>query len=596
MCEAPPEANRVLPMTAHPVGLRNQMLSVRTLLGPMGRLSTPLDAPLALFLLSALGGVWVSYDHSLAWPMLAAILSAVATYYLVVFASRSRLATHSLGVSGMLGGVVLAIWFLIQCGHLKYAESLHAVDRFRVLTRIFSRFASFRLFANSVATALAGWLPVTVAIAVGAQRSRNRLVTAACAAILTVAILLTASRGAWLALALCPPLWWATRSRRNLVFAAGVAICVVLTGFALASNDLILARSPAVSQALATLFDRPDRLSVYRGSWYLIQDFPLTGIGLGGTFAMIYSRYVLLIPVPLLTYSHNLFLQVWLSQGLAGMFAFAWLILGFFHFVWQASGQTPLLFAGAWLGVTATLLHGLSDACQYADGWPLLSLFALLGLAVSAADQPRQEQGRAPSSPRGAAVVVAGSLAALALLGRLQLTAMVCANIGALSQARGELVSGLPEAETNALLQDAAVWYGRAIAADSRNRTAHQRLGMLAMDARRLDEAIGHYEEAHQADPSNTTTRKALGLAYAWAGRLQQAEQLLTNTPDIVSELNVWGWWWGAQRQPEWAANAYRVSLLLRPDQPSVRDALAAMPTDRAGERSHDVQKRDADD
>jgi len=102
-------------------------------------------------------------------------------------------------------------------------------------------------------------------------------------------------------------------------------------------------------------------------------------------------------------------------------------------------------------------------------------------------------------------------------------------------------------------------------------------LGMLAMDSRRLDEAVAHLEAAYRTDPANTTTRKALGLAYTWAGRLDQAKQLLIGAPDIVEELNVWGWWWGTQGEMEWAANAYRVSLLLRPEQPRVRNLLSTL-------------------
>ena len=76
-----------------------------------------------------------------------------------------------------------------------------------------------------------------------------------------------------------------------------------------------------VNQTLAPLFIRPDRLDVYQGSLALIEDVPFTGSGLGGQFAMQYSRYVLLIQVPFLTYSHNLYLEAWLEQGIFGMLA-----------------------------------------------------------------------------------------------------------------------------------------------------------------------------------------------------------------------------------------------------------------------------------
>jgi tetratricopeptide (TPR) repeat protein len=326
------------------------------------------------------------------------------------------------------------------------------------------------------------------------------------------------------------------------------------------------------------LFARPDRVKVYRGSWYLIQDFPFTGIGLGGTFAMMYSRYVLLIQVPFLTYSHNLFLQVWLNHGLLGITAFAWMIAAFSVLVWRAGRRSGALFQGAWLGVTAILLHGLSDARQYADGWTIPPLFALMGLAVaSGAESVKvQTQGRSLAWKLVGATA-AGILATTLALAWQPLTAKAYANAGALSQARAELTENLTDAQRSILLKRAADYYDRAITFDQCNRTANQRLGVLAMDAQQLSDAVAYLEAAYQADPTNTTTHKALGLTYTWAGHLDQAERLLVDVPDIVEELNVWGWWWGTQGKYEWATNAYRVSLLLNPEQPSIQEALASV-------------------
>jgi O-antigen ligase len=113
---------------------------------------------------------------------------------------------------------------------------------------------------------------------------------------------------------------------------------------------------------------------------------------------MVYSKYALLIQVPFLTYSHNLFLEIWLDQGLLGILAFLSLIAAFYLFVRRVLSHLskPALslvegieekapsaaFQGCWLGVTATLIHGLFDARQYADSWTLPVLFVLLGLAV----------------------------------------------------------------------------------------------------------------------------------------------------------------------------------------------------------------------
>jgi len=60
---------------------------------------------------------------------------------------------------------------------------------------------------------------------------------------------------------------------------------------------------------------------------------------------------------------------------------------------------------------------------------------------------------------------------------------------------------------------------------------AGRNLQMQVADGRQLDEAVAHLEAAYRADPANTTTHKALGLAYTWAGHLDQAEALLRGVP-----------------------------------------------------------------
>lgn len=545
----------------------------------MHRPKTLLHVPLWLFLISALGGLWVAYDRKLGWPMLAAITVSIICYYVIINISTSENRIWVLALCGVLSGLVVAVYFVTQCGHLEYPQKLGLISCLsRVLSRIFPSFTPFYPQRNSVAAFLEGWLPLAVAMTVGASRWWMRVVSGACAAILALAILLSASRGAWLALALCLPLWWAIRSRWNFVAATAFSALLILglAAYLALVPGASLERVPIINQTLVPLFTRPDRVDVYRGSWYLVQDFPFTGIGLGGTFAMVYSRYVLLIQVPFLTYSHNLFLQVWLNHGLLGILAFLWLVVAFCALAWQVGRRSSALFQGAWLGVATILLHGLSDARQYADGWTFLPLFALLGLAVAATNR---QIGESASRRMGRWTLAVGiaALGAVGLLVWRPLAAMAYANAGALTQARGQLTEKLTDEQRAALLQQAATCYRRAISLDAGNRTAQQRLGMLAMDARRHDEAVDHLEAAYLADPANTTTHKALGLAYTWVGRLDQAGQMLAEVPGIVEELNVWGWWWGTQGESEWAANAYRVSLLLMPGQPQVRDLLSTL-------------------
>jgi tetratricopeptide (TPR) repeat protein len=160
------------------------------------------------------------------------------------------------------------------------------------------------------------------------------------------------------------------------------------------------------------------------------------------------------------------------------------------------------------------------------------------------------------------------------LVGLHPLQATWHANLGCVLQARADLPEPLSDGQRAGLRQQAADRYRSAIHIAPHNRTARQRLGVMHMDEDRFRQAVEHLEMAWHADPDNTTTHKALGLAYVWVGELEQAQPLLKDVPDIVEELNVWGWWRGTREQMEQSVDAYRMSLLLNPDQPRLREKL----------------------
>ena len=137
-------------------------------------------------------------------------------------------------------------------------------------------------------------------------------------------------------------------------------------------------------------------------------------------------------------------------------------------------------------------------------------------------------------------------------------------------QARGDLLESLNDGQQAVLRQQAIDHFQRAIQIAPRNRTARQRLGVILMEQGHFSEAVEHLQVAWRVDPNNTTTHKALGLAYVWVGQLDEALPLLQKVPNIIQELNYWGWWRTTQQETEQAINAYRMSLLLNPDQPGI--------------------------
>jgi O-antigen ligase len=512
-----------------------------------------LDLPLALFLLSAVAGVAPAYDRSLCWPTLVALAAGLLLYLLI---SRA---------------VVSFRWWLGSAFGLVGAGSLLAL--MSVAQRAGVQSLAFWIsHPNSVATFVEGPVFVAAALALTAKRRGWRVVGGTGVGLMVLALVLSGSRGAWLAVATTTALWvclhW--RPARVIAIAAGV-LASGLTVYVITRGDIAaLGDVPAAGPLLSALFLRPDRLEVYRNGVYLIQDFPLTGIGLGRQFGMVYSKYALLIEHLFLTYSHNLYLEVWLEQGLLGMVALLWLMAALYQAVWTHKGTGDgALFQSAWLGVTAVIIHGVTDARQYQDPWCWLPFFALLGLvgAVLLRGSSGMRRGRRWLFP--AAVMGAFLLAVAVAL--FPWPATYHTNRGCVLQARADLAPSLDEGQRADLRQRAVDRYRRAIQFDADNRTARQRLGLMLVQDLKFDAGIKHLEVAWRADPGNTTTHKALGLAYVWVGDLESARPLLIDVPGVVEELNVWGWWWGTEQQVEQSLSAYRMSLLLEPDQPEVR-------------------------
>lgn len=536
----------------------------------------PLDLPLALFLLSAVLGVWPAYDRGLCWNTLLVLVMGFLLYGLVSRLATSHRWWRAMATLIVFTSALLSLYFVTQYARLGYPEKVGAISRLGALIgRIVPPVVGWAPTPNSVATFLEGGLFLVVALVLTERRWMWRIGGTIAVSLIALALLMSASRGAWLAVVVASVLWLALHWRPARVIAIiGAALALGLVAYVIAQHDItVLGDIPVVNRILAPLFVRPDRLEVYRSSVYLIQDFPLTGIGLGEQFAMVRAKYALLIQVPLHSYSHNLYLEMWLEQGPLGITAWLWLVVALYQAArTHAKHGADFLYQSTWLGLTAIFVHGISDARQYEDLWCWFPFFGLLGLnaAILLRRASASPQGRRWMFPAG----VAGGFLVAVLVSLHPLPVTWHANLGCILQTRADLLDSLNDEQKATLRQQAADHYQQAIQVAPHDRTAQQRLGLMLVDDARFRDGVEHLEMAWQADPDNTTTHKGLGLAYVWVGELEKAQPLLQDVPDIVYELNIWGWWRGTQGQTDQSINAYRMSLLLEPDQPEIRERL----------------------
>ena len=527
-----------------------------------------------LFAASALLGVIPSYDPRLSVATLLAILGSVALYMVVEGRDRSREALESVGLLAMLVWAAFGAYLVGQYGHLGFAKGGFVVQAGRATT-LLPDLHLFRPDPNAAAAFLEGAVPLGVALALSARRFAPRAILALASLIVLYALLLTASRGAWASLAatggIAAAMLFRRLSRRAAVVAVVLGVAAVATGL-----FAILAAGGEELSPLASTFDRAlDRGRLFRNSLYLAGDHAFTGIGLGETFAMVYSRYSLLIQVPFLTYAHNLPLSIWLGQGLLGLIAFGGIVASFYLMVYRTlrRGRPRPLFHGAWLGATASLLHGLTDAPQYAAGsnWVTPALFVSMALAAGAARLALADSDLLdPARPRPAVGAFAlGAVLALACMAigfNQPLRALWHTNLGAIEEARAELAPHLAEGQRAELRASAEAEYRRALSIDASSPNASRRLGNLLVKLDRFDEAVPLLETALRREPGKPATLKGLGLAYVWVGRTEEAARLflaLDDPPEMREELITWGWFRGERGEHLLSAYAYETAYAM---------------------------------
>ncbi len=535
----------------------------------------PFVRPLMLFVVGGVLGTFVSYDPvvSLAW--LFPMIMGVIVYLGIVAVLRHRL---------MIVAMVLACWSIgysvllaTQYRHLGFDEKLGlAAWLGRLLSAPFPDMTPVFIDANAAGSFLAPAIPLIVGLAWTA-RGAYRAAWGVAAAAVAFGLLLTSSRGAFVALAAASLLWRLVRiqvdahrsgaclprfDRRNTIV-AGATLAGVIAGI------LLLVRHPLAQDAFASaLLRAEDRLAVYRNSLFLALDFPFSGIGPGAVFGQMYSRFQLLIIPTSIGYAHNLFLGVWLAQGIAGLIGFLWLLMASLRRIASALHAQPPLMQGATIGCVVLLLHGLTDAPQYDTSWATMILaFALFGIAATAVwrpiDAPLQTADHTPQryARRSLAIAVTGIVALT--MSASHLAAAGAGNVSAWFQARAMLTEGLAQEERTTLMHESVVWVNHGLRMAPDSPLIQKRLGMLALDRGDYPRAINALERAQSLLADDQAVGKALGMAYVWNGDPDHGAEILAHldyADEVREELGVWVYAWQERGRDDLAAYAQRAA------------------------------------
>jgi cytochrome c-type biogenesis protein CcmH/NrfG len=531
----------------------------------------PFDLPLALFLLTAAVGVWAAYDREAAWAKFWLIVGAVLLFYAFANARTTPAAARAGLVTGFAVG--LSLYFLATNDWTFYEAEFEAMNRLgRSLQRLLPPLPGPRLNPNDTGGLLAAMLPFAAwanlrpwqkAVDPSGQRKLaiwlEVLLASGALALVLLGLVMTGSRGAWLACGvagLAGGLCWAagclTRSdtkQRWILLGLLVTALIVTVGI----GTLWLAAKVPLAQVfdLTTWFNR---LEFQRNSLTLMKDYALIGAGLDG-FEMLYTTYVLLIHVGYISHSHSLFTGVAIDQGLPGLLALIWMWALFAALIWHAvrlSGrdQAQVTDRASLAGIAAlslliVLLHGTVENALYGRG--VLFLFVPLAFAVPATS----EEVRRVRQRRVLSFLVVGLPLCLALLWPGKTLSSVHSSLGSVYQSQAELsVYSWPEWR----LQDevrrqvdmgkAMSEFEKALALNPHNATANRRLGMIELSLGQYEDALAHLEAAYAVEPNVTTTRQLFGEALIVNGRIEEGQALWSDVTREQGQLDARIFWY----------------------------------------------------
>jgi len=379
---------------------------------------TPLDFPLCILVIMLPITLWATALPSFTQLQVLRLLSNIALFYVVshwvcnqsrqVNISRLLIFTFGLSFLGLLLALIAPISIEWPLTKLPIPSTIY-----QYLPQLISN----GIHPNVMAGTLVMLLPIPLAflifptpsleITLNSAHARPRWLWHSFALFNLIAVLammavliLTQSRGALLALAtvlctLCLLRW--PRSRLLLlVFFVVVILLSALQPIRLQSLVALLINDTGVSTTAI-------RVEAWSRAWYMLQEFPFTGIGMG-TYKQVADLLYPFFTVPeALPHAHNLLLQVGVDLGLPGLIAYLALLINLFAMLIVMLRTFPIhtwqrnVTLGATGSVVAMLVHGLWDAVTWGTKlsfipWLLFALITLLFLSIQAPEYNAQSE------------------------------------------------------------------------------------------------------------------------------------------------------------------------------------------------------------
>lgn len=256
--------------------------------------------------------------------------------------------------------------------------------------------------ANVLAGSMALVIPLCLAAGLAAL-SRRRFAGGLLLVLIALAsggvLVISGSRGAWLGLAAGCCVMFA------LAWRWGWAALLPAAGLAAAAMTWLPRGWERLLEALTAgtvLGGFSERIDVWARAVTIIQDFPFSGVGLGGfgdTIAWLYPLYP--VPKEAVSHAHNLYLQIGVDLGLPGLIAWLAAFIGVWAALHGFYTQRRGMAAANWMqralalgllgSLAALAVHGLMDAVTWGMVRSAPLVWVVWGLAAALTVEAGQE-------------------------------------------------------------------------------------------------------------------------------------------------------------------------------------------------------------
>ncbi len=352
---------------------------------------TPLDIPIALFVVYTFLWFIFSKSNPYVGGEFANILSYVALYYVVVnnvnTKFRMGIIVAVLIFSGFLNvtiGLIQSSGYFISSSGLKLDYAINLLRPEQYAGRVGGTFVCPNHFAGYLEMVI----PFALAYVLFSKIPLGRkILMAFCGLVMMLGLLLSISRAGWVAFAASAAFLFAmaTREKKVPVVAWLIPLVAVVIGI-----SVVAARSQHVRERFAHSFSKEDasylkRMHVWLDTISLARDHLLVGTG-PGTFEMAYREYRRPSVLLAIRYTHNDYLHVLSDYGAIGLAILLSGIIAFSGKIWRTTKKLKrrndkALAYAILAAVIALLVHSLIDFNMHIPS-NAMTMAVIVGLGI----------------------------------------------------------------------------------------------------------------------------------------------------------------------------------------------------------------------